>query len=147
MTVTTSRTARPSGYADPVSKQSAGRLGFVRQINSGFPVDRLESLARQISPDNAAFKYQVIAKATLERRKKTTAKMLSPEESAKVARISRSMNLAIEVWKSEEAARAFLFRPHPLLEMQTPIDVIMMNEFGAELVGEILLKLKYGTDV
>ncbi len=147
MTVATPQKARSSGFGADASQQTASKLGFIRLINSGFPVDMLERVARQVSPDNAAFKYQVIAKATLERRKKTTARTLSPEESAKVARILRSMELAIEVWKSEDAARAFLFRPHPLLETQTPIDVIMMNEFGAELVEEILMKLKYGTGV
>lgn len=124
--------------------QETGQMGFVRKVQSGLSLDALERLARRVSPDNAAFKYRIIAKATLDRRKKAEGQNLTPEESARVARIGRVMDLALDVWKSDDSARAFLFRPHPLLEMQTPMDVVLMNEFGGQLVQDILNRLKYG---
>lgn len=53
--------------------------------------------------------------------------------------------LAREVWGSDEAARAFLFRPHPMLEGRRPIDVVLANEFGRSLVEGILGRLQYGS--
>jgi putative toxin-antitoxin system antitoxin component (TIGR02293 family) len=63
----------------------------------------------------------------------------------RVARVARVWNLAVEVWKSPEAARDFLFRSHPMLEDRAPIDVVIQNEIGSELVLEILASLKYGS--
>jgi putative toxin-antitoxin system antitoxin component (TIGR02293 family) len=124
--------------------QETEPMGLVRKVQRGLSLNMLEGLARRVSPDNAAFKYRIIAKATLERRKRSEAQNLTPEESAKVARISGVMDLALDVWKSDDSARAFLFRPHPLLEMHTPMDVVLMNEFGGQLVQDILNRLKYG---
>jgi putative toxin-antitoxin system antitoxin component (TIGR02293 family) len=124
--------------------QETEPMGLVRKVQRGLSLNMLEGLARRVSPDNAAFKYRIIAKATLERRKRAEAQNLTPEESAKVARIAGVMDLALDVWKSDDSARAFLFRPHPLLEMQTPMDVVLMNEFGGQLVQDILNRLKYG---
>nr|WP_294566564.1 antitoxin Xre/MbcA/ParS toxin-binding domain-containing protein [uncultured Rhodopila sp.] len=70
---------------------------------------------------------------------------LSPEEGAKVARIAEVWTLARQVWGSDDAARAFLFRPHPMLEGQRPIDVALANEFGRPLVEGILGRLQYGS--
>ena len=36
-------------------------------------------------------------------------------------------------------------RPHPMIEDKRPIDIVIQSEFGAELVIEILGRLKYGT--
>ena len=55
--------------------------------------------------------------------------------------------MALDVWKSEEAARAFLNRPHPMLEGRKPIDVAIQSELGADMVKSILGELKYGTAV
>jgi uncharacterized protein (DUF2384 family) len=61
------------------------------------------------------------------------------------ARVARVWAVALDVWKTEEATRAFLFRAHPMIEDRRPIDVVIQSEFGAELVVEILGRLKYGT--
>ncbi len=124
-----------------------GPLGLMRLVAQGFSVGALDVIARRTSPDDTAFKYQVVPKATLERRKRAVVPTLSPEESAKVVRITRLMDLAADVWKSDAAARAFLFRPHPLLDMQTPMAMTLMNEFGAEAARDVLMGLKYGTGV
>ena len=48
-------------------------------------------------------------------------------------------------YKNEEEAREFLFRPHPMIEDKRPIDVVILSEFGAEMVVDILGGLKYGS--
>jgi putative toxin-antitoxin system antitoxin component (TIGR02293 family) len=120
-------------------------LERVRRISEGLPYTELDRVIARISPHDRSLRYSIASKATLARRKREM--RLSGEESAKLVRMNEIMQEAAVVWKSDDSARAFLFRPHPLLEMLTPIDVAMMNEFGADLVRDILMKLAYGTGV
>jgi putative toxin-antitoxin system antitoxin component (TIGR02293 family) len=100
-------------------------------------------VAHLLAPNDSQFKYRFVPKATYERRKASL--RLSSDEGMRIARVARVWNLALDVWQSEEAAREFLFRAHPMLEDRRPIDVIIQNEIGAELVLEILASLKYGS--
>ncbi|WP_408886808.1 antitoxin Xre/MbcA/ParS toxin-binding domain-containing protein [Lichenicola cladoniae] len=40
-----------------------------------------------------------------------------------------------------------MFRPHPLLEGQRPMDVVLASEYGRPVVLDILGSLKHGTAV
>jgi putative toxin-antitoxin system antitoxin component (TIGR02293 family) len=51
------------------------------------------------------------------------------------------------VWKTDDAARSWLFQPHMMLEDRRPIDVVLASEFGRPLVEGILGRLKYSTGV
>jgi putative toxin-antitoxin system antitoxin component (TIGR02293 family) len=53
--------------------------------------------------------------------------------------------MALDVWQNDDDARDFLFRPHPMIEDKRPIDVVIQNEFGAEMVVDILGRLKYSS--
>jgi putative toxin-antitoxin system antitoxin component (TIGR02293 family) len=70
---------------------------------------------------------------------------LTTQESSRVERVARVWALAVKVWKSDESARAFLWREHPLLDLRRPIDVVMANDLGAKLVEDILGRLRHGT--
>ena len=67
---------------------------------------------------------------------------MDAEESGRLARVS---TMALDVWKTDVAARAFLFRPHPMLEGQRPVDVARATDLGAQLVEGILGRLKHGS--
>jgi len=54
-------------------------------------------------------------------------------------------SLALEVWGSDQEARDFLFRTHPMIDDRRPVDVVIQSEFGAEMVIDILGGLKYGS--
>jgi putative toxin-antitoxin system antitoxin component (TIGR02293 family) len=118
-------------------------FGLISQIEAGLPLDALDRVARLLAPGDAQFKYRLVPKATYERRKDLS--RLSPQEGARLARVARVWGLALDVWQSEGEARDFLFRPHPMLEDARPIDVVIRSEIGAELVLDILGRLKYGT--
>lgn len=115
-------------------------LALIDEIGRGLPVTSLDRLAAFIAPQDRTFTLGMIPKATLVRRRKDA--RLSPDESAKVARLADVWAFAREVWGGEEAARAFLHRPHPLLEGRKPVDVVLANEFGRPLVEGILGRLK-----
>ena len=118
-------------------------MGYVAAIERGLPIQTLERVTRQIAPGDSDFKYRLIAKATLARRQK--AKRLSPEESDRLSRIAQVWSCALDVWQTEVDARAFLNRPHALLEGRTPIEAALKTEVGARMVEEILGRLKHGT--
>jgi putative toxin-antitoxin system antitoxin component (TIGR02293 family) len=127
----------------PASEVAArSPFGLMSRIESGLPVDALDRVARLLAPGDSGFKYRLVPKATLERRKRSH--RLSPEEGTRLARVARVWGMAVDVWQSEEEARSFLFRPHPMIEDECPIDLVLRNEFGAELVVDILGGLKHG---
>ncbi|MBB4226201.1 antitoxin Xre/MbcA/ParS toxin-binding domain-containing protein [Rhizobium mongolense] len=127
------------------AKEAALRspFGLISRIEGGLPIAALERVAHLLAPNDSQFKYRFVPKATYDRRKASL--RLSSDEGMRIARDARVWNLALDVWQSEEAAREFLFRAHPMLEDRRPIDVIIQNEIGAELVLEILASLKYGS--
>jgi len=116
---------------------------LISTIENGLPVAALDHVSRLLSPNDAQFKFRLVPKATYERRK--VAHRLSADEGTRLARVAGVWGLALDVWKSEAAARDFMFRPHAMLDDRPPIDLVIQNEIGAELVREVLAGLKYGS--
>ena len=116
------------------------------------PLTALDRVAKAIAPGDAGFSFRLVPRATLLRRRKAfatahnaAAARLSAEESARLARLAEIWALAREVWGSDDEARRFLFRPHPMLEGRLPIDIVLANEHGRPLVEGILGRLQYGS--
>ena len=129
------------GLPPSVGGQSA--FGLITRIEEGLPLDTLDRVVRLVAPGDAQFKYRLVPKATYERRK--TRNALSADQGTRVARLAKVWGIALDVWKDADAARHFLFRPHPMLEDKRPVDVTIQSEFGAEMVVDILGRLKYGS--
>ena len=125
------------------SLEALSPITLIFRIEHGLPVKAVDKVAHLLAPDDARFKYRLVPKATLERRKTTN--RLSPEEGARLARLARVWSAARDVWGADEEARDFLFRPNPMAEDKRPIDLVIQSEFGAELILDILAGLKYGT--
>ncbi|MGE0210964.1 MAG: antitoxin Xre/MbcA/ParS toxin-binding domain-containing protein [Parvibaculaceae bacterium] len=120
-----------------------GYLRLADEMEHGLPAKALDRLAGLLAPGDATFKYRVVPKATLSRSK---GKRLSQAHSERIGRYARIWAAALRVWKSEEEARAFLWRGNPLLEGRRPIEVAT-TEVGARLVEDILGGLEYGTAI
>jgi putative toxin-antitoxin system antitoxin component (TIGR02293 family) len=120
-------------------------LGLMSDVEKGLPLAALERVAHAVAPDDAGFAYRLVPRATLARRRSQPNPRLTPDESARVARLASVWSFARDVWKSDEGARRWLFEPHMMLEQRRPIDVVMASEFGRPLVEGILGRLKYGT--
>ncbi|MCW3477634.1 antitoxin Xre/MbcA/ParS toxin-binding domain-containing protein [Limobrevibacterium gyesilva] len=134
----------------PRNHEPMSLLTLVTEVDKGLPLSALDRVVRHFAPQDSAFIFRLIPRATLARRRKGAAgqaepSRLSPDEGAKVARLAEVWALARDVWGTDEAARAFLFRPHPLLDGRCPVDVVLANEFGRPLVEGILGRLKYGS--
>lgn len=124
-------------------KRPSSPYSLIARIEEGLPASAVERLARLLAPMDAQFKYRLIAKATYERRKASD--RLSSDEGTRLARVARAWGLALDVWQTEEDTRAFLFRPHAMLDDRQPIDLVIQSEIGADLVFDVLGGLKYGS--
>jgi putative toxin-antitoxin system antitoxin component (TIGR02293 family) len=122
-------------------------LALTFQIRDGLPLSALDLLAGAVAPDDNRFKYRIIAKATLDRRRKSPAKRLTSDEGDRIARIAKVFSFALEVYHTDEKAREFLARPHPMLEGQTPLDIALAGSPGADLVINLLGRAAYGGGV
>lgn len=70
---------------------------------------------------------------------------LAPASGEARERLEQVFAIAVAVWGSEGAARAFVLRPHPLLNDDTAFNVAFRSEEGARLVERILGRLRHGT--
>jgi putative toxin-antitoxin system antitoxin component (TIGR02293 family) len=136
--------ARVLGLETP-ARPLASELDYLDLVDRGFPVRSLERIVAVVAPADTNFKYRIVPKASLARRK--PAKRLSPGQSVIVARLASVWAQALRIWKSEDAARDFLYRKHPLLGERRPIDLVLENEIGAELVRGVLGRLEHGSAV
>src|SRR5450432_3224030 len=99
--------------------RSAPTMSFIDVVSHGLPLQSVDTLSQEIAPDNSAFKYFLVPKATYNRRRLAAGRAparLSKEESERLVRLARVWALANEVWQSPAAARRFMFAPHMLLE-------------------------------
>ena len=133
----------PAGFAEV---QAPFMLDLIADVETGYAVAVLDRVARAVAPEDAGFRYRLVPKATLARRAQTGG-VLSAEESARVARLEKVWRAALEVWADPPAARAFLFRPHALLQSRAPIDLVLASEFGGPLVEQLLGALQNGSAV
>lgn len=122
----------------------ASRLTLAYSIENGLPVAALDQLADLVAPDDARFKFRLIPKATLERRRKSPSKRLTSEESDRLARLAKVFSFALEIYKAPEKAREFLTRPHSMLDGKPPLDVALATSPGADLVINLLGRAAYG---
>jgi putative toxin-antitoxin system antitoxin component (TIGR02293 family) len=112
-----------------------------RVVRAGLPKRSLQLVARRAVEPGAsatAFVYSVVPPATFKRRSR-----LSMQESERTERLARVIALAESLWLDQQEARAFLNRPHPLLEGESPLNVAR-SELGARRVEQLLHDIEHG---
>ena len=112
-----------------------------RAVREGLPRRALQSVARRVIAPGAsvsAFVYGVVPPATFKRRAR-----LTHEESERTERLARIAALAEQLWRNPQEARAFLNRPHPLLDDDTPL-AVARTELGARRVERLLNDIEHG---
>ncbi|MFZ5931090.1 MAG: antitoxin Xre-like helix-turn-helix domain-containing protein [Pseudomonadota bacterium] len=125
-------------------KEGMGGADLMVSLEQGFPVSALERVSHLISPAEPNFKYQIVSKATLARRK-SSHRPLTTEESDRVARVARIWELALDLWGNEADTREFLFKPHAMLGGKSPIDATLQSSVGTGIVDGIIGRAKYGS--
>ena len=127
--------------------RQASRLALAYSIEDGLPVAALDRLADTVAPGDARFKFRLISKATLERRRKSPSGRLTSEEGDRLARLAKVFGFALDVYKAPDRAREFLTRPHAMLDGKPPLDVVIATGPGADLVVNLLGRAAYGGGV
>ena len=125
----------------------ASRLALATSIESGLPVSALDRLADTVAPDDARFKFRLVPKATLERRRRSSSQLLTSEEGDRLARLAKVFSFALDIYGTPERARDFLSRPHAMLDGRPPLDVALGTSPGADLVINLLGRAAYGGGV
>jgi putative toxin-antitoxin system antitoxin component (TIGR02293 family) len=128
---------------------SAGntRLGLSNAVQSGLPVSALDRLAGAVAPGDARFKFRLIPKATLERRKKSASRHLTSEEGDRLARLAKVYVFALDIYHDSGSVREFLNRPHAMLDGKPPLDVALATGPGADAVINLLGRVAYSGGV
>lgn len=112
-----------------------------RLVRDGLPKASLQMVARRAVAEGgsaAELIYSVVPSATFKRRER-----LSVDESERTERLARVIALAEATWEDDDQARAFLNRPHPLLDGETPLNVAR-TELGARRVEQLLYDVEHG---
>lgn len=120
------------------------RLNLAYSIERGLPVSALDRVAKAVAPQDVGFKFRLVRKATLERRRKSQSKSLTMEEGDRLARLAKVYSFAREIYGDEIKARDFLQRPHPMLDEKSPVDVALATGPGAEVVINLLGRTAFG---
>lgn len=123
-----------------------GSLALARSIESGLPVAVLDRLAERMAPGDTGFRYRIVPKATLERRRRKQ-QPLSSEEGNRLARVSKVYEAAWALFQDDDKVRAFLTGPHQMLEGDTPLDVALATSPGADVVVNIIGRAAHGSAV
>lgn len=122
-------------------------LFLPHMITSGLPVRAIDALASFVAPQDVGFKYRLVPKATLERRRKSASKRLTTEEGDRLARLAKAFSFAIEIYKDPARARDFMTRPHAMLDGEQPIEVALATSAGTDIVVSLLGRMAYGGGV
>lgn len=123
----------------------ASDMAYLKLIEAGLPLTSLEKVAGAFAPSDVSFKYSIIPKASFQRA--VNARRLNGAQSVLVTRLASVWAHAHRIWKSDGGTRDFFFRAHPLLNGRRPVDVVLENELGAQLVRSVLGRLEAGSAV
>jgi putative toxin-antitoxin system antitoxin component (TIGR02293 family) len=124
--------------------KSAAGTGLIDQVKQGLPFRDLDTLARDLgmTTDRLAEDFLGISRATLTRRRKSG--QLNPDESDKVVRFSRLLQLATDLMEGDDAAsRRWLDAPLPLLGNESPLEYAR-TEIGAHELEQLIGRLEHG---
>lgn len=127
-------------------REDHGSLALARSVEDGLPIAAVDRIASAVAPGNASFRYRLVPKPTLERRKRKGERLTS-EEGNRLARLAKVYGMARTVFGVEGKALDFLSRPHPMLEGEAPLEVALATGPGADEVMNLLGGLAYGVAV
>lgn len=117
-------------------------VSLARQVSSGLPTRAASSLADFLGGASALSK--IVPEATLRRLRKAR-KPLTKEHSERLYEMGRIVDAVSRIYRGNETEiRAFLTRPHPLLEGETPFDMARSSSAGTDAVLNLLSRAEAG---
>lgn len=114
----------------------------VRVVEAGLPVKMLRVIMRDYGFTLIDLSKVVAPRRTLDRRLKAVER-LTVEESDRLARLMRLLDIATDIFKDKEWVHDWMTRSKPALGRRVPLELIA-TDAGGRLVEEELLQIKYG---
>lgn len=115
---------------------------WIAAVRHGLPARTIDAIARSVELTQAELSETLaIPERTLIRRKKEGT--LSADESAKMLRVARVMQRAVEVFEGRDAALHWLKGANRALGGVTPLS-LLDTDLGAEAVLDTLGRIEYG---
>jgi putative toxin-antitoxin system antitoxin component (TIGR02293 family) len=116
-----------------------------RRISEGLPAKALDSVQLRLDLSNEDLAHVIrISPRTLTRRKKEN--RLPPDESERVYRIARLLEIAARVLGNKDDAREWMKEPNYALGEEAPLEMARTQP-GAELVERLLSQIEHGITV
>jgi putative toxin-antitoxin system antitoxin component (TIGR02293 family) len=141
--VTPERVASLLGGQSKLGKKIKSDRDLEKLVIAGLPSESVKIVVDRIYPNSPNQYYEVVPRSTLNR-KLSDKSPLPIQYSEKLERLARIYAFALEVWESEEDAREFMSKRHPMLDDRTPF-AACMTELGARQVEQILGRLLFGS--
>jgi putative toxin-antitoxin system antitoxin component (TIGR02293 family) len=141
--VTPERIASLLGGTSKLGKEIKSDRDLEKLVIAGLPSESVKIVVDRIYPDASNQYYLLVPRSTLNR-KLNNKSPLPIQYSEKLERLARIYVFALEVWNSEEDAREFMSKNHPMLDNRTPF-AACMTELGARQVEQILGRLLFGS--
>ncbi|NEZ02799.1 DUF2384 domain-containing protein [Wenzhouxiangella sp. XN201] len=137
--------AKPTEIAKALglaNAESVTLLDLAHRCEEGLPKSCFLRLHETLAPEGQKFLNSLISPASLGRRKDGK---LTPCESDGTVRLAHCWQMALETFQDESKARRFLSGPHPLLGGRPPMAVLAGSTCGAEVIYQLLGRLRYGS--
>jgi putative toxin-antitoxin system antitoxin component (TIGR02293 family) len=141
-----SRTMRVLGGAKSVGRPVRSRLEAHEVIQKGFRSGVLDHLRKQLVTLDASRDLERalgISLRTIQRRRKTPSRRLTPEQSGRAWKFAEIFARATRIFGSPEEAEAWFERPAMALNQRRPIDLVS-TPAGVESLEQLLGRIEYG---
>ena len=134
------RLARLLAISDP---DTCSDVSLAQRVAGGLRPAAVEAMAEVFGGNTSRIVGPVVPDATFRRAKK--AGKLSKQHSERLYEIGRVLVAVILAYRGDQdRIEAFLTRPHPLLERQTPFDMARSSSAGANAVLNLIQRAEAG---
>ncbi len=134
--------AVPGGSVSILGMPAASDSEVRGAVRKGYPFRVLDEVSKRLArPTQEINAVLGIPARTFARRKVT--RYFTPEESDRIYRLARTVQLSIDVLGDEEKARAWLGTPNRALGGEVPFG-LLDTDIGARQVEAVLLRIAYG---
>ena len=113
-----------------------------RDVNRGLPLSTLEEFSAYSGIPMKNLLEVVVPPRTLKHRRQRK-EPLNVDESDRLARVAKMLELAVKVYGNREDGKEFLTRHMPRFDEKSPLEVLR-TEKGEEAVQEFLIQIAEG---